>query len=343
MNVRPNKVAEGKEELERLALINGMELERARMRKKAEYYNLRRCLNDQRREEEEYANNVQTKENAALLKQRIQQEQRLVTAIEEYITCEVENVSFHPKTLYLYRIELEDEMKFLPRQLLRQNSPELQELERKLRNAYIAKQQIAQIAEKEAIKLNEKLREKESHEILQSSWYKENEYYTLKKEEDIRNKAKYRQELQNQMILEERNRKFAYEEFLREKKLIDDIVQRIHDERGREIEERMCKMKRTQQEIDAFKQAQEIWKQKKREEIVEENRKIQEYLLSKASDIRAKQLEKEQKVAAREKLCEGLAKKVYEAQYSVHLGPDLQSTFKVSWLTLNRDCVQLDL
>lgn len=42
-------------------------------------------------------------------------------------------------------------------------------------------------------------------------------------------------------------------------------------------------MKRTQEEMLAFKVAQEKWKQKKREEIEEENRKIQEFLEGKSA------------------------------------------------------------
>ncbi|KAF2895079.1 hypothetical protein ILUMI_11095 [Ignelater luminosus] len=45
--------------------------------------------------------------------------------------------------------------------------------------------------------------------------------------------------------------------------MLNDIVQRIHDEDVRAMEERMCKIKKTQQEINKFKVAQET----KREEM----------------------------------------------------------------------------
>lgn len=61
-------------------------------------------------------------------------------------------------------------------------------------------------------------------------------------EEDIIKKAQYRQELQEQIILGEESKRYLYEEFLREKKMIDDIIQRIHDEDEREIQEKMCKV-----------------------------------------------------------------------------------------------------
>lgn len=41
---------------------------------------------------------------------------------------------------------------------------------------------------------------------------------------------KYKQELHDQMIYNERSKRAQYEEFLQEKKMLDDIIQRLHDE-----------------------------------------------------------------------------------------------------------------
>lgn len=107
-------------------------------------------------------------------------------------------------------------------------------------------------------------------------------------EEELLKKAQYKQELQYQIIQREKSRRHAYEEFLREKKLIDDIIQRIHDEDERERSEKMCNMHKTREEITAFKAANDLWKKKKMQEIEEENRRIQEYLASKAADVTAR-------------------------------------------------------
>lgn len=89
------------------------------------------------------------------------------------------------------------------------------------------------------------------------------------------------------MILREKSIRCKYEEFLREKKMLDDIIQRIHEEDERALEEKMCKMQKTREEMMAFKAAQEIWKKRERDALEEENRKIQEYLQSKAGTMRA--------------------------------------------------------
>lgn len=74
------------------------------------------------------------------------------------------------------------------------------------------------------------MKEKETNQLLQSAWLKDEEYRTLCVQKQIDQKEQYKQELHDQMILGEKNRRFQYEEFLREKKMLDDIVQRIHDE-----------------------------------------------------------------------------------------------------------------
>lgn len=294
MNVRRDKEQEVLEALNKKLQIDNLQLTRSHIEKKNKFTNLTRCLNNKQREEDELNRATKIKEHIALQNAKVEQEQQLVTQIDE-----------------IKRSELNEKRQ---RQLLRENCEELRELERKLGAAYVAKQQIAQIAEKEAIKLNEKVREKQCNELLHSAWIKDEENRTMTIQEDMRRKEQYRQELHNQMIAQEKNRRFEYEEFLREKKLLDDIVQRIHDENERAIEERMCKMKKTQQEIQAFKAAQEVWRLKRKEELEEENRRIQEYLLSKASANRARKEDQERIAAAKAKICDDIGRKMYEIQ-----------------------------
>lgn len=86
------------------------------------------------------------------------------------------------------------------------------------------------------------------------------------------------------MIFKERRKRCEYEEYLQEKKMLDDILQRMHDENEREIEEKKCKMQKTREEMMAFKAAQEVWRKKERDALEEENRNIQIYLQSRQSD-----------------------------------------------------------
>ncbi|KAJ8930365.1 hypothetical protein NQ314_016843 [Rhamnusium bicolor] len=244
--------------------------------------NLTRYTNIQRLEHEE--DNVQKEREAAAFREK--QVERENTLARE-----------------LNNIKREEMNELLLRQQLRENSPELRDLERKLQAAYIRKDLSAQIMQKEAEKLSEK----------------EEEYQKTLKQEDIYKKAHYRQELQDQMILKDQSKRYLYEEFLKEKKMIDDIVQRIHDEDEREIAERMIKMMKTREEMMAFKAAQEMWKKRKQEEIEEENRKIQEFLMSKAGDLKMRLEAKERKEAIKAQISENIAKQIYAERVVINV------------------------
>ncbi|XP_030760355.1 meiosis-specific nuclear structural protein 1 [Sitophilus oryzae] len=269
-----------------------IQLIRAKIEDKNRYGNLLRYMNKQRREQEEEQQMNQRKEQAALKEFQHEQENKLA--------FEVDNI----KRNEIRQLKL--------RQQLRENTPELRELERKLKGAYVNKELAAQIAQKEIEKINEKIEEKRTHEILQMAKIKEEELKRILAEEDIIKKAQYKQELQEQIILREKSKRYLYEEFLREKKRIDDIIQRIHDEDERDIQEKMCKMKRTREEMWAFEMAQQKWKQRKKEEIEEENRKIQEFLQQKGADVMARMEEKKKREEAKAKLQEDIARKIHE-------------------------------
>ncbi|KAI4460241.1 meiosis-specific nuclear structural protein 1 [Holotrichia oblita] len=109
----------------------------------------------------------------------------------------------------------------------------------------------------EALKLEEELREKKIQEVLHEARLTQEEYLMKEAQEEIKRKSEYKLALQDQMILREKTKRYLYEEFLREKKMIDDIIQRIHEEDERLLEEKWCRMQKTREEMMAFKAAQE--------------------------------------------------------------------------------------
>ncbi|XP_018580370.1 meiosis-specific nuclear structural protein 1-like [Anoplophora glabripennis] len=279
-------------EMEKREFCETTQKVRADIEDKSRYGNLTRYMNVQRRQQEE-TNAMQKRiEDAAFHERQLERETNLSRELD--------------------KIKRDEMKELLLRQQLRENSHELRDLERKLKAAYIHKALIAQMAEKEAEKMNEKIQEKRAQDILRTVWRDESELKIKLKQEDILKKAQYKRELQDQMILREKDKRYHYEEFLREKKMIDDIVQRIHDEDEREMQERMCKMKRTRDEMIAFKQARELWKKKKAEEIEEENRRIQEFLTAKAANITSWTNEREKRNIIKAKISEDIAKQIYE-------------------------------
>jgi hypothetical protein len=112
----------------------------------------------------------------------------------------------------------------------RETSYELRELESKLRAAYVQKERTAQMAEKQAIKFDSYLEDAEIVRRMRSE--------TDKAEEDRRQREisrhqemiRYKQDLQQQLEEREVGKQKAYEEFLREKLVIDEIVRKIYEE-----------------------------------------------------------------------------------------------------------------
>lgn len=135
-------------------------------------------------------------------------------------------------------------------------------------------------------------------------------------QDDILKKAKYKQELQDQIIYKEKLKRFLYEEYLREKIMIDDIVQRIYEEDQRMMEDKMLQMRRTRDDMIKFKEAQEIWRRNRKSELERENIKIQEYLLLKESETKTKMDEKLRKDSMKQEIIQKMSKEIFEKNVS---------------------------
>ncbi|RLW03520.1 hypothetical protein DV515_00006309 [Chloebia gouldiae] len=90
-------------------------------------------------------------------------------------------------------------------------------------------------------------------------------------------KKMYHQELDKQVEEQEKKKQEAYEEFLREKHMIDEIVKKIYEEDQMEKQRKLDKIRETQTYIEEFIKEQAIWRKRKQEEMEEENRKIMEF------------------------------------------------------------------
>ncbi|NXX48853.1 MNS1 protein, partial [Tricholaema leucomelas] len=163
------------------------------------------------------------------------------------------------------------------RQQIRENSPELQELERKLKAAYLNKERAAQIAEKEAIQDEIMKREGEIAQKMKEEYERIIEEQSSAEQRRNKEKIMYHQELEKQLEDQERKKQDSYKEFLREKLMIDEIVQKIYEEDQMEKQLKLDKMRTTQMYIEEFKKERAVWRRRKQEEMEEENRKIMEF------------------------------------------------------------------
>ena len=98
-------------------------------------------------------------------------------------------------------------------------------------------------------------------DMLQEEHRKGLELDDLKEEEKHHQKITYGSELDRQLEEKEMKRQQQYEEFLKEKLMIDEICRKIYEEDQREAEARLERQKVTRQYIDEFlKRREEVRK-----------------------------------------------------------------------------------
>ncbi|XP_053451260.1 meiosis-specific nuclear structural protein 1 [Nycticebus coucang] len=163
------------------------------------------------------------------------------------------------------------------RQQVRENSIELRELEKKLKAAYMNKERAAQIAEKDAIKYEQMKRDAEIVKIMMAEQERIIKQENAAEEKRSRVKAQYYLDLEKQLEEQEKKKQEAYEQLLKEKLMIDEIVRKIYEEDQLEKQQKLEKKITTRRYIEEFQKEQALWRKKKREEMEEENRKIIEF------------------------------------------------------------------
>ncbi|KAI9363412.1 tumor suppressor, Mitostatin-domain-containing protein [Zopfochytrium polystomum] len=163
------------------------------------------------------------------------------------------------------------------RQSIRENSEELRELEKKLNYAYMNKERAIQIQQRHLFLQKERAAEAERiHEMnlqLEEQRRKELEQEQAMYERSLQ----YRDALQSQLADSDVRKQAEYEQFLRDKAMVDEIVQKILEEDSREQQARLEKQRETKQFIEEFMQERERWKEQERLRQVAENQRIQEY------------------------------------------------------------------
>lgn len=119
------------------------------------------------------------------------------------------------------------------RQHIRENSHEIKELEAQLKAAYVNKTLAAQLAEKEANRIEQRLREERAREIMNQACGKEEENQMKDLMEERKLKEEFRRSLQDQIIEKQRQRQEEFMEYMKEKKLFDDIIKKIKEDENK--------------------------------------------------------------------------------------------------------------
>ena len=199
-------------------------------------YRTQALLNKEREIEESLLRAEQEKAAKQAIKE---QEERLATELERYKLDQLRDTKM--------------------RQQLRETSYELRELEAKLKEAYVAKERHAQRAEKEANKFDDMLEDAQIMKRMKEEAERAEREMAAREKSKAVDMLKYKKDLHRQLEEKENEKHAAYEEFLREKLLIDEIVRKIYEEDQREQEKKMLARKATREYVDEFKRQREEW------------------------------------------------------------------------------------
>lgn len=115
-------------------------------------------------------------------------------------------------------------------QQIRDNSQELRELETRIRSAYVTKTLKLQLAEREKKQLEEKIQIENEIQMMKQKLIADTERERQRKEEQHRKQEIHRKELLQQIVDKQFKRRILYEEFLKEKIIIDEIMAKIQRE-----------------------------------------------------------------------------------------------------------------
>ncbi|CAH2273864.1 meiosis-specific nuclear structural 1 [Pelobates cultripes] len=150
------------------------------------------------------------------------------------------------------------------------------------------KERAAHVAEKEHLKHEITNKYSEIAQKMKEENKRASAKELLKETRSYPGKLLYQYELQRQLEEKELKKQDVYEEFLREKLLVDEIVRKIYEEDLMERQQKLQKMNATKRYIEEFKEQQITWRKMESEKMEEENHKILAFAMANVRDRNSK-------------------------------------------------------
>lgn len=269
---------------------------------------------------------IQINSSSRSLSKRQQEEQRELEMIEKLQSAEEERKRRDEKLQLDQELAKEEMMKIRQRfheekmrQQVRENNQELRELESKLRMAYVLKGLSAQMKEKDVLKTVEKLEKQEELKAFEEQQRKHIEEQKKKFEAEKEKKRKLGEELKNQIITAHQQHQILYEQFLKEKALIDEIVVRVQQELFKEAERKIKAKHQSMRDMEAFRIAKNEIERLQRVEMEEENKRIYVYCQERDKKIQEEERRRRELERQRDALNETMVKELTELNVSLNL------------------------
>lgn len=212
----------------------------------------------------------------------------------------------------LERIKLDGLRDEKLRQYVRETSHELRDLESKLKAGYTQRELAVQMAEKNAMASTQRQQELLTARESETSRLRQVEQAEQRRREGILKSKQYQAQLEYQLEEKEIAKQRSYEEFIKEKMMIDEIVRKINQEDAQEQERIAMQKLQTKREIEEFKEKRAQWRQQEIEFMEKENQAILAFAMqqNEREQIRLQQkIEKQQQFG---KAQDGLAQEMQQ-------------------------------
>lgn len=206
--------------------------------------------------------------------------------IQQRAETRIRNDAIAKEESYKRRVQFNEEKM---RQQVRENNQDLRELETKLRIAYVSKALAAQKDEKKLLLLEQKIKEKREHEVQEQSRLSHLEQIKQEKENDKLRKKNLREVLRDQIISSHQQNQLLYEEFLREKFYLDEIVKRIQEEFLEQTQIKLQIKEQTKREMEQHQVNKKELEKLRKIELIEENERILQYCQERDRKIQAEE------------------------------------------------------
>lgn len=192
---------------------------------------------------------------------------------------------------------------FKKRQQIRVNSVRIRELEAKLRQAYINQELALQTKQKETLEF-----QKQQEKLLEAELMEQHRKEVIREEQESEKrenleKIKYKKKLDEQIDEKQEAINKAYEDFLREKTIIDEIIAEVKAEERKKVIEAMVQKQVAQEEILGFIESQKVFVEMERDRVEAENDRIKAYIASREAWVAEQEkIQKERRVLKSEEV-----------------------------------------
>lgn len=178
---------------------------------------------------------------------------------------------------HLKQLKLEKLRDEKMRQRIREESSEIRQLKSQLEAAYATKEREAQIKDKE-----ERIVAEITADLVHNAQTEREMKEHVRAAEDAETQRiianeKYQKDLQEQVKTRQLEEEFAYQQYLKEKLVVDEVVRKIYEEDARLRENEMHKKAELREYIELFKKQQAEWNLIEKARLEAEAEKVKEY------------------------------------------------------------------